>query len=194
MNLGEIRDELRDLGFEEDSTMVEYNDIFLHAVNRATWLVYDTVVIRLKGYYKKVLSEKTEVEVVMHLNDDDTTTITTTTTTTIGDFEPVVSVDTETRPTEDGDRNSIRTNESVKPWYPVRPEVLDESSDDETVIGLPDNTLRITALLAAYYLWLDDDETKAVYYYNMFETFMRTLIETCEMDARATVITNGWGW
>ena len=59
MNLLEITNELRDLGFEEDATMTEYEEIKLNAINRATWLAFDTVVIPLKGWYKRELTTTT---------------------------------------------------------------------------------------------------------------------------------------
>lgn len=60
MTYQELIDELRDLGFEEDSTMTEYNEITAHAINRAANLAFDTIVVPLEGYYKRELSTEEE--------------------------------------------------------------------------------------------------------------------------------------
>ena len=56
MTYGECKEKIRDLGFEEDSTMGEYSSIVKNAVHRAVQFIYDDVVIKLKGYYKQALS------------------------------------------------------------------------------------------------------------------------------------------
>lgn len=140
MTYEEIINELRDLGFEEDSTMTEYNEITAHAINRASNLAFDIVVVPLEGYYKKLLSTEEE------------------------------------------------------PWVLTRPVTLTAESDPDTVIGIPDNMLKPMALLSAHYLWLDDDETKAIYYYNEWETFSQQIMNACLQNVKATIITTNWGW
>lgn len=56
MTYGEVKDKIRDLGFEEESTMLEYISIVKNAVQRAVQFIYDDVVVKLKGYYKRELS------------------------------------------------------------------------------------------------------------------------------------------
>ena len=58
---------------------------------------------------------------------------------------------------------------------------------DDTEIGIPDNLLRPVALLTAHYLWLDDDEVKAVYYYNEWETFVKSIMDACMQDMSAKI-------
>lgn len=204
MILRDLINELRDLGFEEDATMQEYNEVTINAINRATWLIYDTVVVPLIGYYKRTLAEITEhihiesiyedenEELVKEITDYDVTRI--------GDGAPkevegtkVIVIKPASVTDEIGTTKKI-TKISEEEWYPERPEVLSIASPVSTEIGLPDNTLRITALLTAHYLWLDDDEVKAVYYYNEYESFARALIDACTSNAKVRVITNGWGW
>ena len=45
MTYGECKDKIRDLGFEENSTMAEYSSIVRNAVHRAVQFIYDDVVI-----------------------------------------------------------------------------------------------------------------------------------------------------
>ena len=56
MTYGECKEKIRDLGFEEDSTMEEYSSIVKNAVQRALQFLYDGIVVRYKGYYKHELS------------------------------------------------------------------------------------------------------------------------------------------
>ena len=53
MTYGEVKEKIRDYGFEEDSTMQEYQTIVKNAVNAAQQLLYDDVVLSLKDYYRR---------------------------------------------------------------------------------------------------------------------------------------------
>lgn len=193
MNLLEITNELRDLGFEEDATMTEYEEIKLNAINRATWLAFDTVVIPLKGWYKRELTTTTEstVETIYeHVEDGLKKTVKTTETVTKGSGKPSVTETISTEIIADDGKNHPNTIETASwedTWYPIRPSVLKVGDPDGTEIGIPDNLLRPVALLTAHYLWLDDDEVKAVYYYNEWETFVKSIMDACMQDMSAKI-------
>lgn len=193
MNLLEITNELRDLGFEEDATMSEYEEIKLNAINRATWLAFDTVVVPLKGWYKRNLTTTTssEVETIYEpVEGGLKKTVKITTTVTKGREKPTITTETTSEVIEDDGKNhpnTVETAEWQSVWYPIRPAVLKVGDPDDTEIGIPDNLLRPVALLAAHYLWLDDDEVKAVYYYNEWETFVKSIIDACMQDASGTI-------
>ena len=53
MTYGEVKEKIRDYGFEEDLTMQEYQTIVKNAVNAAQQLLYDDVVLSLKDYYRR---------------------------------------------------------------------------------------------------------------------------------------------
>lgn len=53
MTYGEVKEKIRDYGFEEDSTMQEYQTIVKNAVNAAQQLLYDDIVLSLKDYYRR---------------------------------------------------------------------------------------------------------------------------------------------
>ena len=53
MTYGEVKEKIRDYGFEEDSTMQEYQTIVKYAVNAAQQLLYDDVVLSLKDQYRR---------------------------------------------------------------------------------------------------------------------------------------------
>lgn len=56
MNWGELKQAIRDLGFEEDSTMEEYESIVLTASNRAINMLIEDVLVPNKMYFKATLS------------------------------------------------------------------------------------------------------------------------------------------
>ena len=54
-------------------------------------------------------------------------------------------------------------------YEPTRPEYIVDSTPDDFVIELPDNLLVLVPLLAAHFVWLDDDIQKSINYYNNYE-------------------------
>ena len=133
MTYGEAKEIIRDYGFEDNSTMTEYNTNVKNALNAAIQNIYDDMVTQLKGYYKKTLYE------------------------------------------------------------PTRPEYIVDSTPDDFVIELPDNLLVLVPLLAAHFVWLDDDIQKSINYYNNYEDMRQKILNACLGDTRAT-ITGGIRW
>lgn len=78
-------------------------------------------------------------------------------------------------------------------YEPTRPEYIVDSTPDDFVIELPDNLLVLVPLLAAHFVWLDDDIQKAINYYNNYEDMRQKILNACLGDTRAT-ITGGIGW
>ncbi len=124
MTFGDLKDKLRDMGFEEDASMDEYKELVINAINRSIEIIKNTVVSRLEG---------------------------------------------------------------------VDPEVftLDIDSDDETEIDLPAKVTMLLPLLSAYYIWLDDDERKAVMYYNQYDDLCNQIFSE-RMNGTKMTITGGY--
>lgn len=61
MTYGEVKQQIRDYGFDDDSTMQEYATIVKNAVNDAVQFIFDGIVIPLKGYYKHELSRPDDI-------------------------------------------------------------------------------------------------------------------------------------
>ena len=53
-------------------------------------------------------------------------------------------------------------------YDPPTNQITDETEDDDT-INIPSEVEDLVSLLAGYYVWLDDDERKAVMYYNQYD-------------------------
>ena len=68
---------------------------------------------------------------------------------------------------------------------------IDSTTPDFFVPELPKKVHHLIPLLAAYYLWLDDDERKAVQYYNNYESELSQIIQNENMP-KMRVVTE-WG-
>ena len=64
---------------------------------------------------------------------------------------------------------------------------IDPTTPDSFVPELPKKVHHLIPLLAAYYLWLDDDERKAVQYYNNYESELSQIIQNENMPKMRVV-------
>lgn len=138
MNWGELKQQIRDLGFEEDSTMDEYRTIVINACNRAIQMIFQELVLGYKEYFGGLYATKKTVK----------------------------------------DELTGETKTKIIKWTP--PTELDpitEQTTDDTEIDLPDRVVYILPVLASYYVWLDDDQVKAVMYWNQYDEFRTRLID-----------------
>lgn len=61
--------------------------------------------------------------------------------------------------------------EIVSKWVMNPPTHVNDDTEDDFEMEIPDKCVYILPVLASYYVWLDDDERKAVYYWNQWETW-----------------------
>lgn len=54
-------------------------------------------------------------------------------------------------------------------YYNAKLSQLDEDSPEDTELDCREDLIPFLQLLTAYYMWLDDDERKAIIYYNQFQ-------------------------
>ena len=78
-------------------------------------------------------------------------------------------------------------------WKLPKPKHVTEDTDDEAKMGLADNLQPLIPLLAAHYIWLDDDIQKATMYWNEFDQLKEQIIAVCRMPRKAQII-GGIGW
>lgn len=142
MTWAELRDQIVDLGFEEDTITEEYARLIRNSVNRALDIINVSVVPDLEDYYAKTES--------WGYYDD-----------------------------------------STEEWILPKPRHITATTADEQKINLADNLLPLVPLLAAYYVWLDDDITKAVMYHNDYDELKQEIFRLCKRPKKAT-IEGGW--
>lgn len=133
MTWGELKSQIRDLGFEDNSSMTEYASIVRNAANHAIHVINTTVVMPLKAYFKAELSTEEE------------------------EWKMPVITD------------------------------ITEDTDDDFVIQLPLIVQPLIKLLASHYVWLDDDLTKATYYYNEYDDLMNQIKQACYATTHVTI-------
>lgn len=115
MTFKELKDQVRDLGFEYDETMQESIDLVINSCNRALNIIIKTVVPKINRYKGE-------------------------------EYDPPVNQ-------------------------------LTSESEDEDTINIPSEVEDLVSLLSAYYVWLDDDERKAVMYYNMYDDLKEAIFD-----------------
>lgn len=161
MNYGELKAEIKNLGFEETATMGEYKEIVKEACNRAIDTINTTVMP-----YVKMFSVEGDTEYDMAV--------------LVEDF-----VDFYGKPkyTENGVRKtltdfSIENNSKLITngntglldiYYKAYPERITSETLDDFEIQLNKLVLPLIPLLASYYVWLDDDTQKATMYFNQYD-------------------------
>lgn len=137
MNWGELKENIRDLGFEEDSTMQEYSTIVMNAANRAIDMVVQELILPNKEYFGALYSTKKKVT------------------------DPLTGE---------------VTYERVK-WEQPELDPITAETENSFEIDVPERVEYILPILASYYVWLDDDQVKAVMYWNQYDDFRNRLNE-----------------
>ena len=173
MNYGEIKQNLISLGFAEDTDYEEFEELgyTYDAINRA--------ISQIGNQFPYIVNYEFEI-------DDTDTGILYIDMTDIGNFldfaeTPVLfEKDGEELFKKFGDYqiemghtivfNADEYKGSFRVYYNAACTKITEDTQDNFVPELPLKVHHLIPLLAAYYLWLDDDAVKAAQYYNMYET------------------------
>lgn len=140
MTWADLKAELVDLGFEEDSitSESEYGRTIRNSVNRALDIIYNTVEKKIIDYYK--------VEESFGYEDDDGS------------------------------------------WIISKPKHVASDTSDEQKINVADNVRPLVSLLAAHWVWLDDDITKATMYWNEYDQMKADILAEAMRPRKARII------
>ena len=177
MNYGELKENIRDLAFEEDTQMEEYESIVINAINRALSTIEQEVAPIRK--YIEIEQDGTDEEYQFYNMQFLTNGLF-----LYFDTTPV-RVDTGDEYVPFGDYQ-IEAGDTIvmsgaeegtfRIFYKAAHAPYTVNIDDSTEIPLPLRAHHLVPLLCAYYVWLDDDLQKAVMYYNQYETLAATLL------------------
>lgn len=72
-------------------------------------------------------------------------------------------------------------------WVLPKPKHITEETEDEQRVNMADNLMPLVVLIAAYYVWLDDDITKATMYWNQFDQAREQIIAVCNRPKNAVI-------
>lgn len=194
MNYGEIKQNLISLGFAEDTDYEEFEELgyTYDAINRSisqigqqfpyvakyefTIDADDTGTLYIDMEDRRGFLELAETPVLYEKNDEDMFK-------KFGDYQ-----------IEMGHTLVIDTDDlegSFRVYYNTQCTQINESTSEEFTPELPLKVHHLIPLLSAYYLWLDDDPTKAAQYYNLYETELGLILQK-ENAPRMRVVTE-WG-
>jgi hypothetical protein len=189
MNWQELKSEIRDLGFEDEQTMVSYSEILLNACNRAIRLISTTVrpvtghldIDHPGGLVRYSLTELAQAQ---------------------GDtFESLYGTPIERdtyRPCSyylENRKVFVLDDEPglYRLWYRKRPETLTLDTPETFVLELDLDVQPLLPLLASHYLWLDDDERKATLYWNEYDDLKGQILANSQESLRG-VVKGGVSW
>ena len=193
MKWKELKSEIRDLGFESDQQMTDYSTIVINSVNRAISIINADV------YGAKAKTRITQDGTAEGIVTYDLANIT-------GDFlkleivyrieEGVLSVFNDYELTEESkvlmDNSLVGTFDFH--YIKKLPDVT-SSTSPEAEIGVATKVGHLVALLAAHYVWKDDDVQKSTDYWNEYDMLKDDFLEAQERERKpkATVI-GGLTW
>ena len=173
MNYGELKTNIKALAFEEDETITEYeeNDVIPTAINRAISMIAEKVPI-VKRYeisqdgtdedtqfydFTRVVKDFLSFEKLHPVRIDDGNVYK-----PFGEYE-IENDEVLVIPGSASGTFRVFYRASHTPY-------VSGGSMDDVEIPLKKKVHHLVPLLAAYYVWLDDDATKAAQYFNMYET------------------------
>ncbi len=195
MNYGELKAQIRDLGFAEDAELDEFDEVVPNAINRAITEI-NIIVTPNVGTYK-FEQDGTETDLLYYdmeeLTADEDGTV------RFLEFAdtPVMvgpSVYKQYNDFEIENDKVIIMDGSVDGSFKVfykrahTPFTLD--SEDSAPIELPLKVHHLVPLLASYYIWMEDENAKAVSYYNQYERLAQEIKAGAEKP-RARIMSGG---
>ena len=201
MKLSEFRDQIRDLGFEDDNIYNEYVNVIINALNRSLDII-NTTVKPIVGRLD-IIQDGTQGGVMRYDMSEMCVD-------QLGNsiFEALYGMPTRVYNNQYYSFNNftLEQNKIILMdasligtfsffYTQILPDVTTETPDDY-VIPIDHEVEQLLPLLTAYYVWLDDDERKAVMYYNQFDTLKTEILERmrARQETGKAEIIGGIGW
>ena len=194
MNYGELKSELAGLGFADDSEIEEFGKIVPDSLNRAITEINLTVA-PIVGTYQ-IIQDGTQEEILYYdmielTRENDVVKFL-----EFADIPVKIGTDVYRKfnnfEIENGSTlvmdGSIKGN--FKVFYKKAHTPFTTETDDAAEIELPLKTHVLVPLLTAYYVWLEDEKSKAVDYYNQYEKLSQSIIAK-STQPRATIMHGG---
>lgn len=194
MNYGQLKTELAGLGFSDEAEIEEFGAIVPDSLNRAITEINLTVVPIIGAYeivqdgnngeilYYDMAELTKENGIVKFIEFADTPVLAGT-----GTYRRFNDFDIENGSTLVMDGSIPGT---FKVFYKKAHDPFTLETADETEIGLPLKAHPLVPLLTAYYVWLEDEKSKAVDYYNQYEKLSQGIAAKA-MQPRARIMAGG---
>lgn len=193
MTLQELKNKIRDLGFDDDATIAEYEDIINNAITRACKTISLTVKAPI-GKYELDLSDDTVRSASGHY-DLDELCVDEQGNNMFESIERIVThsgagIDTFTRWDMEQDHILVVNSALTKPltiFYNERILPVTSETSDASAVQVAYQCEPLVGLLAAHYVWLDDDERKAILYWNEYDQLKQEIMAK-SLKPRARIV------
>ena len=168
MTFGYYKNNIINLGFEESDAFEENPKHIIEATNRA--IIYISSIENEKKFYKINPDDYESEEDYIKID--------------MSELPLFDSIDISRAPTVKGENihdyyyegNFLYVSTKYKDGFTVhynkKNNLIPNNCDNGYNIEIKEELIPMLQLLTAYYIWLDDDERKAVMYYNQFETML----------------------
>lgn len=163
---GELKNEIIMLGFEKKDIYNTNGDIMLAAVNRAMVMICATV-RPIKRRLQVEQDQTTEYNMLEKTDDF------------MSLFLPVKERGTDESAPSRSMMNGhvvIEGAGAFDIYYSAKPEKITSGTSDTYILPLDADVAELLPLLASYFIWLDDDERKAVMYWNNYEDLKNQIL------------------
>lgn len=194
MDYGQLKTELAGLGFSDEAEIREFGQIVPDSLNRAITEINMTVCPIIGTY--EFEQDGSEDEILYYNMPQLTRKQGVSKFLEFADTPVMVGTEVYTKfndfDIENGDTLVIdgTIEGEFKVFYKKAHTPFTLDTDDSTEIELPLKVHHLLPLLTAYYVWLEDEKSKAVDYYNQYEKLANAITEDAERP-RMRILSGG---
>lgn len=194
MKYEQLKRELINLGFADESELEEFGSIVTDAINRAITEINLTVAPIIGTY--EIEQDGTEEDILYYNMPSLTKRNGVANFLEFADTPVRIGTDVYRKfsnyEIENGDTLVIdgRIAGTFKVFYKKAHTPITEDTPDDTELELPLKVHALVPLLAAYYVWIEDEKTKAVDYYNQYEKLSQHVLSE-SLKPRITILSGG---
>lgn len=192
MNYKELKGRIRDLGFEDDAAIEENINVVLSGINTAINTIACTVMPITEDY---IIEQEGTIKGMTRYNFKEL----------VDGFlgfykKPRIEIEEELIIFNDYHIENNKTlvikgsfSGRLMCGYKRMPAVITDKTGDDVEIELEPIVHELVPLLAAYHIWLDDENTKATQYQNLYED-RKNEIMASNIEPTHIKITGGVKW
>lgn len=194
MNYEQLKRELINLGFADEAELEEFGTIVTDAINRAITEINLTVAPIIGTY--EIEQDGTEEDILYYDMPSLTKRNGVVNFLEFADTPVKIGTDVYRKfsdyEIENDDTLVIdgRIIGTFKVFYKKAHTPITEETPDDTELELPLKAHILVPLLAAYYVWIEDEKTKAVDYYNQYEKLSQHILSESRKP-RMTILSGG---
>lgn len=194
MKYEQVKRELINFGFADESELEEFGTIVTDAINRAITEINLTVAPIIGTY--EIEQDGTEEDILYYDMPSLTKRNGVVNFLEFADTPVKIGTDVYRKfsnyEIENGDTLVLdgRIAGTFRVFYKKAHTTITQETADDTELELPLKAHILVPLLAAYYVWMEDEKTKAVDYYNQYEKLSQHVLSE-SLKPRMTILNGG---